>query len=153
MTTKKAAKKTATKAGPVARSVDWVEQAIDGPLLWRQAKREAGQHPVQYTDRSSDHYQYEEGDITQPQDRYSEAQKKQLQAIWKPLASALEKRYKSLQWWHYDHPSGTLVYSIGQNERAVSTATDLIKLADSCFEKFTTMLSDLHGATIVPARA
>lgn len=144
----------------MSRSVDWVEQDLNGEtLLWRQGKRETGQFPVTYTDRRLDHTEqvltkkatkkisaeYE----TQP--KYSEVDQARLVAAFKPMIDAMKARYGGFSWWHYDFPTGTLLYGSG-NQRTQVTANDVVKQADLAFTKFTKLLSTLHGHTIAPAR-
>lgn len=144
----------------MSRSVDWVEQDLNSEtLLWRQGKREIGQFPAIYTDRRLDHSEqvitkkatkkrsanYE----TAP--KYSAADQKKLQATFEPMLKAMKARYGSFSWWHYDYPTGTLLYGSG-NQRIQVTANDVVKEADLAFIKFTKLLSTLHGHTIAPAR-
>lgn len=142
----------------MSRSVDWVEQDLHtGVMLWRQGKRETGQFPVTYTDRRSDFLATitKKATKTKPatsdtQPRYTEAEKKQLSAIFDPLVKAMTTRYGSFVWWHYDYPTGTLLYG-GQPRQQVQ-ANDIVKLADQSFTKFAAALSKLHGHKIGPAR-
>lgn len=142
----------------MSRSVDWVEQDLNnGTLLWRQGKRDEGQYPVQYTDRRQDFSrQVETKKATKKKPaevatmvRYSEAEKIQMNKAFEPLISALKSRYGSFSWWHYDFPTGTLMYG-SSNQRQQVQANDLIKLADQGFKKFTQILSKVHGHAIAP---
>lgn len=145
----------------MSRSVDWVEQDLNtGALLWRQGKRETGQFPVTYTDRRVDHQvQVQTKKATkkklaewESRPRYTEAQQKQLAALFEPVIKTLKSRYGNFSWWHYDFPTGTLLYGSGA-QRVQVQANDVIKLADQAFEKFSKQLSKLHGHAIVPARS
>ncbi len=144
----------------MGRSVDWVEQDLNnGTLLWRQGKRETGQYPVTYTDRRSDYVEQvvaKKATKKSPveyeaQAKYSDSDQQKLVNIFAPLIKALTSRYGSFSWWHYDFPTGTLLYGSG-GSRVQVTAQDIIKIADIQFQKFTKALSALHGKSIAPAR-
>jgi hypothetical protein len=129
----------------MSRSVDWVEQDMNSEnLLWRQGKREVGQFPVIYTDRRLDF-------VEQDKPKYSEANQKKLVDVFSPLIAAMRARYGNFSWWHYDYPTGTLLYG-SANDRQQVTANDVVKQADLAFVKFTKILSTLHGHTIGPAK-
>lgn len=142
----------------MSRRVDWVEQDLNSDtLLWRQAKREEGQFPPEYTDRRSDFSkQVETKKATKKKPaevstmiRYSLAEKVQMKKAFEPLIEGLKSRYGAFSWWHYDFPSGTLMYG-SANQRQQVHANDLVKLADRAFKKFTQILSKVHGHAIAP---
>lgn len=142
----------------MSRRVDWVEQDLSSDtLLWRQGKRGEGEYPVQYTDRRLDfsrQVQTKKATKKAPAEmgtmvRYSEAEKAQMNKAFEPLINALKARYGAFSWWHYDFPTGTLMYG-SANQRQQVQANDLIKLADQGFKKFTQVLSKVHGHAIAP---
>jgi hypothetical protein len=143
------------------RTIDWVQQDLNtGALNWRQIKRAPGQYPPEYSDRRITHSETvvvkkatkTKPEVTEEQDRYTEAEQKRLRAIFEPLVRALKNAYgNTVQWWHFDH-SGLLLYSIGGNERSQALRSSVVKIAEDCFEKFSTAVSKLHGHPIVPRR-
>lgn len=142
----------------MSRNVDWVEQDLNSDvLLWRQGKRGEGQYPVQYTDRRLDfslQVQTKKATKKKPaefgvQPRYTDVEKAQMLKVFEPLIAGLKSRYGAFSWWHYDFPTGTLMYG-SANQRQQVQATDLIKVADQAFKKFTKTLSIAHGHAIAP---
>lgn len=142
------------------RSVHWVEQDLStNKLRWRQNKRELG-GSIEYSDRHLEHtveVVKKKATKTKPEvresvGRYTDAEQKKLASAFDPLVKALDKAFGHVLWWHYDHPTGTLLYGRTGNERAQATQTDIRKIADQCFEKFTKALSSIHEKEITPGR-